>query len=144
MRYLLDASTLLPLLLDYGDEVLSIASKAKLFVTDLTLYEVGNSLWKLVTLLKSLDLRDAEDIMYVLESFVRRGVFRVVSLEELNPQRILQLAVNEMLTFYDASYIVASEAVKATLITEDAELRKKAGKHVSTIGYEEFKRKLIR
>jgi hypothetical protein len=39
---------------------------------------------------------------------------------------------------------VASELVKATLVTEDVELRRKARKYISTVGYEEFKRKLER
>jgi predicted nucleic acid-binding protein len=73
LRYLLDASVLLPLLLDYGDRLLSLVSKVELFITDLTVYEVGNSLWKLVVLLKTLDIRDADDIVYVLEGFTGEG-----------------------------------------------------------------------
>jgi predicted nucleic acid-binding protein len=142
LRYLLDASALLPLLLDYGDRLLSVVSKVELFIIDLTMYEVGNSLWKLVVLLKTLDIRDAEDIVYVLEGFMRRGIIKIINFGELDFHRILQLAVSEKLTFYDASYIVASEVVKATLVTEDVELRRKAGKYIGTIGYEEFKREL--
>jgi predicted nucleic acid-binding protein len=142
LRYLLDASTLLPLLLDYGEKLLAITTRVELFILDLTLYEVGNSLWKLVALLNTLELKDAEDIVYVLKSMLSRGMLKVVEYSKLDPQRILELAVNEKLTFYDASYIAASETIKAVLATEDTELREKARKYISVIGYKEFREKL--
>ena len=49
---------------------------------------------------------------------------------------------NEKITFYDASYIVASKITEATLVTEDKELREKAGKHVNTATYTQFKQKV--
>lgn len=141
---MLDASTLLPLLLDYGEELLSVATRVELYVVDLTLYEVGNSLWKLVTLLNSLELRDAEDIVYILKSLVKKEVVRVVRFDELDLYKVLGLAVGERLTFYDASYIVASEAVGAVLVTEDRELREKARKYINTMGYSEFRERLAK
>ncbi len=141
---MLDASTLLPLLLDYGEELLSVATRVELYVVDLTLYEVGNSLWKLVTLLNSLELRDAEDIVYILKSLVKKEVVRVVRFDELDLYKVLGLAVGERLTFYDVSYIVASEAVGAVLVTEDRELREKARKYINTMGYSEFRERLAK
>lgn len=139
MSYLLDTSTLLPLLIDYGEKLPNVTVNMKLFILDLTLYEVGNSLWKLVALQNTLELGDAEDILYVLESLTERRAIRVVEFRGLDMQRILQLAVSEGLTFYNASYVVASETVKATLVTEDVELREKAKKYVNVIGYRRFK-----
>jgi len=126
--FLLDASVLVPLLLDYGEKMLDIASKVSLYTMDLTIYEVGNSLWKLVFLLKTIDLRDAVEIMGVLMDLVRKGFIRMVYLSELDSSRIIRLAVVEGLTFYDSSYIVAAEKLGVTFVTEDKELGEKAGK----------------
>lgn len=139
----MDASTLLPLLLDYGEELPKIVVKARIFALDLTLYEVGNSLWKLVTLQNALELSDAEDILYALKSLVRKNMIKIIGFDELNTTRVLQIAVSEKLTFYDASYLAASEAVRAALVTEDMELREKAGKYIEVvIGYRELKGRL--
>jgi len=142
LSYLLDASTLLPLLIDYGEKLLSIDVKAKLYMLDLTLYEVGNTLWKLVALQSTLELEDAKDILYALKSLIRRDTIKVMMFEEINMERVLQLAASEKLTFYDASYIAASEAVKATLATEDKDLKEKAGKYIDVIGYSDLRGRL--
>lgn len=141
-RYLLDASVLVPLLLDYGEKLLNIASKATIYTLDLTIYEAGNSLWKLVVYLNTIDLKDAKDIMHVLKDLTKRGIVKTIRFNQLNPCKILELAANEKITFYDASYIVASEKTEATLVTEDKELREKAGKYVNTVTYTQFKQEV--
>jgi len=140
MKLLLDASTLIPLLLDYGERLLDITAKMQLYVIDLTFYEVGNSLWKLVSLAKTISLEDAVEILEVLDVLVKRGLIIAVSFNKLDPHRIIELAAAEKLTFYDTSYIVAAEKLNATLATEDRELREKAGKYVNTVNYEELRR----
>jgi predicted nucleic acid-binding protein len=142
LSYLLDASALLSMLIDYGEELLNIAAKTRMFILDLTLYEVGNGLWKLIALSKTLELSDAEDLLYVLKGLVRKNLIEIIKFDKLNLLRILQIAVNERLTFYDASYLEASEAVGATLVTEDAELRKKGLKYTAVIDYRELKERL--
>ena len=141
-RYLLDASVLVPLLLDYGEKLLNIAAKTTIYTLDLTIYEAGNSLWKLVVYLNTIDLKDAENIMHVLKDLTKKEVVKTIRFNQLNPCKILELAANEKITFYDASYIVASEKTEATLVTEDKELREKAGKHVNTATYTQFKQKV--
>ena len=141
-RYLLDTSVLVPLLLDYGEKLLNIASKTTIYTLDLTIYEAGNSLWKLVTYLNTIDLKDAENIMHVLKDLTKKEVVKTIRFNQLNPCKILELAANEKTTFYDASYIVASKITEATLVTEDKELREKAGKHVNTATYTQFKQKV--
>ena len=54
-----------------------------------------------------------------------------VPFQELDANRILEIAISDKLTFYDASYVVAAELKRMTLVTDDAELREVAGKHVS-------------
>jgi hypothetical protein len=47
-------------------------------------------------------------------------------------------------TFAAGEYVVASETLKAVLVTEDAELRKKVRKCTNTIGYKELRRELAK
>jgi len=62
MKYLLDASALLPLITRAGRQLIVEASRENFVTTDLAIYEACNSLWKLATLLKSISLEDAVDI----------------------------------------------------------------------------------
>ncbi|RLE92494.1 MAG: hypothetical protein DRN04_10190 [Thermoprotei archaeon] len=142
MKFLLDASVLVPLLLDYGEKLLSIAAKVSLHILDLTVYETGNSLWKMSTLLKIISLEDAVEITEVLKDLTRRKLIEPIYFNELNLLRIIELAANENITFYDSSYIVASEKLNAVLVTEDKELVKKAEKYVNVMTYTQLKQYL--
>jgi len=137
-RFLLDASVLTPLLFDYGEKILGITGEISLYLMDLTIYEVGNSLWKLVFLLKVISLKDAIEIIEALEDLVKKHFIKVVYFNELNLPRIIKLAIAEGLTFYDSSYIIAAEKLGSTLVTEDKELREKAKKYVETMSYEQL------
>jgi len=137
-RFLLDASVLIPLLLNYGEKLLGITGEISLYLMDLTIYEVGDSLWKLVFLLKVISLKDAIEIIEVLEDLVKKRFIRAVYFTELNLPKIVKLAIAEGLTFYDSSYIAAAEKLSSTLVTEDKELRKKAKKYVKTMSYEQL------
>ncbi len=54
-----------------------------------------------------------------------------VPFQELDANRILEIAISDKLTFYDASYVVGAELKRMTLVTDDAELREVARKYVS-------------
>jgi len=118
MRLLLDASVIVPLILDYGERIIGLAARAPLHTIDLAVYETGNSLWKLSSLLKTIGLEDANEVLEVLRELVRRRI----------------------ITFYLASYIAAAETLNAVLVTEDKELRKKAENYVSTMTYVQLRR----
>ena len=142
MKFLLDASVLVPLLLDYGEKLLDVSVKVSLYTMDLTVYEVGNSLWRLANLLKAIDLEDAVEIMEVLTELTRKSFLGIIRFSELDISRILKLTVIEGLTFYDSSYIVAAEKLNVTLATEDEELGVKARKYVKTITYRRLRETL--
>ncbi|HID91185.1 TPA: PIN domain-containing protein [Candidatus Bathyarchaeota archaeon] len=144
MRYLLDASALVPLLGELGERLIAKATEERLSTTDLALYEAGNSLWKLSALVKLITLEDAAEAIDVLKGLAARGIIRVVGFEELDLASTLRLACGEGVTFYDASYIAAAENVGATLVTEDRKLREAASRRVNTIAYTDFKRKVAR
>jgi len=143
MKYLFDASTLVPLLVDFGAKIISKATKCSLNITELTVYKVGNAMWKLATLLKHISLNDALEIMSILQQLIRKSMINTISLRNLNIKEVMELACNEKITFYDASYIVAAKSTNAVFVTEDRELMKIAKKHgVKTLTYSNFKKQM--
>jgi predicted nucleic acid-binding protein len=54
-----------------------------------------------------------------------------VLFQELDANRILEIAISDKLTFYEASYVVGAELKRMTLVTDDAVLCEVAGQHVS-------------
>ena len=142
MKYLLDASALLPLITRRGKQLIVEASHENLVTTDLTIYEACNSLWKLAALLKTMPLEDAVDVATTLKNLVMRNMIQTINFTELDFSHTLNKAYKERLTFYDASYIAAAERTEAILVTEDEKLRKAAGKLVKTITYTDLEDRL--
>jgi len=142
LKYLLDASALVPLVTKAGKRLLAWATHENMATTDLAVYEACNSLWKLATQLKTISLEDALDTAATIKDLIDRKIIQVVTFERLDLSRILRIANEEELTFYDSSYVVAAENTEAALVTEDKTLRRKASKYVKTITYTSFKRKL--
>jgi len=142
MRYLLDASALLPLITRRGKLLISEASRANLATTDLAIYEACNSLWKLASLLKFLSLDDALDVARILEDLVTRGIIQPIDFAKLNLSGTLKIAYMESLTFYDTSYIMIAKNAEAVLVTEDEQLQKAAKKFVKAITYSDLESKL--
>jgi predicted nucleic acid-binding protein len=142
VKYLLDASALLPLVTRRGEQLIFEASKENFVTTDLALYEACNSLWKLATLLKSISLEDAVDVATTLKDLATRSVIQAINFTKLDFSQTLKKAHRERLTFYDASYIATAESTEAILVTEDEKLRKAASKFVKTITYTDLESRL--
>ena len=142
MKYLLDASALLPLVTRRGKQLIVEASRENLVTTDLAIYEACNSLWKLATLLKSISLEDAVDVATTLKDLAMRNLIQPTNFAKLDFSHALRRAYKERLTFYDASYITTAESIEAILVTEDEKLRKAASKFVKTITYTDLESRL--
>jgi predicted nucleic acid-binding protein len=142
VKYLLDASALLPLVTRRGKQLIVEASRENLVTTDLAIYEACNSLWKLATLLKSISLEDADDVATTLKDLAMRNVIQSVNFTKLDFSHTLKRAHKEQLAFYDTSYIVAAESTEAILVTEDEKLLKAASNFVETITYTDLESKL--
>jgi predicted nucleic acid-binding protein len=143
VKYLLDASALLPLVTRRGRRLIADVLRIDLITTDLAMYEACNSLWKLATLLKTITLEDAADVGMVLADLTARNVIQTVNFGNLDFSHTLGIAHKERLTFYDASYIAATESKEAILVTEDEKLRKAAGKFVKVLAYTRLENRLI-
>jgi predicted nucleic acid-binding protein len=87
-------------------------------VSSLTEFEIGNTLWKEN---RKKELDDSERIAEIFEeSMVGLSKIWVDSLV-----RVLAIAVERNLTFYDASYAYLAEKENMKLVTEDVDLLKK-------------------
>ena len=144
MKYLLDASALLPLLTKHGKQLIIEASRENLVTTDLAIYEACNSLWKLATLLKTISIKEAIDVATALKDLTTKNIIQPINFTKLDFTNTLSKAYKKQLTFYDASYITAAESTQAILVTEDEKLRKTANKFVKTITYTDLETKLTR
>lgn len=142
MKYLLDASALLPLITRHGRQLIAEASRENLVTTDLAMYEASNSLWKLAALLKSISIEDAVDVATTLKDLATKGVIQPTNLADLSFPDTMDTAYKETLTFYDASYIITAKNAEAILVTEDEKLRRAANKFVKTITYTDLESRL--
>lgn len=83
MKYLLDASALLPLITKRGKQLIKQliiieAFREDLATIDLAIYEACNSLWKLSTLLKSISIEDAVDTANAIKDLAIRDVIKPI------------------------------------------------------------------
>ena len=135
MKYLFDASALLNLVRRLGEKSLKILKEN--YILTLTIYEVGNALWKETKLLKKLTKDEAEEIMKAVTASAK--FMQIINPED--PTEILRTSNNIGTTFYDAAYIVVALRRNSTLVTDDKKLAIKIEKHQATI-LKEYKRKL--
>lgn len=142
MRYLLDASALVPLVVGRGKRLMAEASRTDLVTTDLAIHEACNALWKLARLLDRISIEDALEVAVTIKDLAARGITEAFDFRRLDIPRTLKMAHEERITFYDASYIVAAESMEATLVTEDEKLRRAASRFVRAVTYAELEKGL--
>ncbi len=142
MRYVLDASALVPLIVGRGRRLIAEAPGTDLLTTDLAIYEACNALWKLARLLGQISLEDALDLAVTVKELAVRGIIEAFDFRRLDMARTLKMAHEECMTFYDASYIVAAESMEATLVTEDEKLQRAATRFVRAVTCSELERAL--
>jgi len=133
--YVLDASAIGALLEIMKDKGL-IYLKGSL-ILDLTLYELGNIIWKACRLRRVISeeeaLEGAKALAKVLE-LASRVQFKGGDVEE-----VMRLALSLGLTFYDASLLYLAKSKDYVLVTENEELlRQAAVAGVRAIRVEEY------
>lgn len=144
MKFLLDASALLPLITQSGKRLLAETTRETLITTDLAIYEACNSLWKLATLLKTITPEEAADVAALLSEVIAKNLIQAMGFAGIDLIQTLSLAQKTQTTFYDASYIAAAQKTKAILATEDKQLRKAANKYVKTFNFNQLQKELTK
>ena len=128
MKYLLDASSLM-LLIKKSDVKLTVECLRDSLILDLTFYEVGNAVWKESALLKFLTPEEAKRLGTMAQTVL--ATIDQVTNEGEDFQKILEIAQDEKLSFYDSSYVFFAKQRGLPLVTEDKKLEMKAKKHVA-------------
>ena len=101
---------------------------------NLAFYELGNAVWKQVYLYKTLDRRKAELLLNVLVEVFNK----MEKVGEGSATEVLNLAVKEGLTYYDAAYLQAAINEKLILVTDDERLYDKGKKYISIMTSDEL------
>ncbi len=128
MPSLFDASAITNLIIARGSKAL--AKTRGNFALDLTGYEIGNTIWRLCLLEKKIAPADASELLRSAVDLI--ALLRQIRLDDLDPARILDIAVSKRITFYDASYVAAAEAKRLTVVTDDEGLARVAREYVPT------------
>jgi predicted nucleic acid-binding protein len=144
LKFLLDASALLPLVTKSGKKLIVEVAGAELITTDLAIYEACNGLWKLAILLKTITPEDAVEIAGVLQELTAKNLIQIVSFTTIELAQTLGIAQKAQITFYDASYIAVAQNIKAIMVTEDQKLCKVASKSVETISFLQLQNELAK
>ena len=90
----------------------------KFAILDLTIYEIGNIIWKEY---KRGKIKDPVLVMKMFEE-IMRNMKKLSSNQEM--LEIFDVAVKNNITFYDALYIYVARKHGLKLVTEDANLLK--------------------
>jgi predicted nucleic acid-binding protein len=125
---LFDTSALINIIINKGSGTLR--SLREQFILDLTIYEAGNTIWRLVNLERKITSAQACSL---LDSFLRLAQYmQVLTIHDME-EGVKELAIQKDLTFYDASYLAVAEKNSFVLVTDDERLAKVATKHVKVI-----------
>jgi predicted nucleic acid-binding protein len=123
-KYIIDASSIFKLLssaFPNGQNLLENSS-----ITNLTLFEIGNVLYKRKdSSIKEMPVEKVMALSKVIGNIIREITRLPITATEI--PNILSIAINKRTTFYDASYIYVCSREKLSLISEDIDLRRKAG-----------------
>jgi predicted nucleic acid-binding protein len=127
MKTLLDASAFLMLIRNTSVQGAECCFRESQII-DLTYYEVGNALWKEGSLTKLTPPHQCETLVKIAKVALSR--IETIAFVSEAFDAILEIAIEEKLSFYDSSYLYFAKDRRLKLITEDKELYKKAKRHV--------------
>ena len=123
-KYLFDASALF-LLIQRSDVIAKMDLINSIYVLHLTIYEIGNILWKEAYIFKR--IKDPYKTTRLVQEILRR----VNLLNDPPLYEVLKLSLSRGLTFYDASYVYMAESMNMTLVTEDKQILKSTSNAIS-------------
>jgi predicted nucleic acid-binding protein len=126
MTLLFDSSALLNVIRLYKRDAFDIL-KGNLTLS-LARYEIGNALWKEAILLKRIDIGESLEAL----SLMYRILKMMAVIDPLDSGVVLKLAYELQVTYYDASYIVASAENNARLVIDDVKLARRLQENIDT------------
>ena len=120
MQRLYDTSALLNLILK-GSGSLSVLQEQA--VLDLTIYELGNSIWKISYLQKKISKEEACSLLEVCLTV--RTNMKVMNIQDME-EEVKELSADTGLSFYDSSYLALAKRHNLVLVTDDKKLARAA------------------
>ncbi|MEM4584651.1 MAG: type II toxin-antitoxin system VapC family toxin [Ignisphaera sp.] len=95
---------------------------------DLAIYETANAIWKEYHLLKKIRIETVYKLIELLSK-----IFNILDLHTIRgfEKDVMDIAVREGITIYDASYIYIAMKNNLTLVTDDRKLMNIAKKYVN-------------
>jgi len=141
MKYTVDASVMARWFIpgeEYEEEALKIRNdyaqgKIQLYAPTLITYEVLNSIWKAVTR-KLMKISQAKTYCQTISKIMPT----TIKFESKDLEKVMEIAVKENITIYDAAYIITAIKTKSTLITADKKLLETSRKYIKTIHLKEY------
>ena len=127
MNYLYDSSALLNTIRLHKQDAYEVLKDS--LTLSLAKYEIGNVLWKEALLQKRISIQEAFETILLFNSVLK--IMRIV--DPSDSGMVLKLAYELRVTFYDASYVVASIENNAKLITDDEKLARKIRENADVI-----------
>ncbi|AAY81188.1 type II toxin-antitoxin system VapC family toxin [Sulfolobus acidocaldarius] len=127
-KFLFDASAIYPLI-KFVDKV----DLKNIYILHLTLYEVGNAIWKDAFLHGR--IKNAKEVALLFQQLM--GEFNIIDDPPLD--EVIGIAISKGITYYDASYVYVSAKEKLILVSNDKELISKG----NTISFNEFMEKYL-
>ncbi|MGC9165879.1 MAG: type II toxin-antitoxin system VapC family toxin [Thermoprotei archaeon] len=107
------------------------------YILTLTIYEIGNALWRETKLLKRLTVNNTVEI---LKAVIALTKFMQI-IEPENPIEVLVTSNMMEATFYDTAYVITALQENLILVTDDEKLIAKIEKYQDMI-LEKYKRKI--
>ncbi|MBX8638442.1 MAG: type II toxin-antitoxin system VapC family toxin [Thermoplasmata archaeon] len=104
---------------------------------DLTVYEVGNAVWKLNTIKSKITSAEADNLLRNLLDIVADRI-RLISSSEIDHLSTIRIAREEKLSYYDATYLSIAMTRNLLLVTDDRRLYNSAKKYVKVLTSSHF------
>ncbi len=130
MSFLFDASSIFEAIVEKKVRVLHGN-----YTINLTIYEVGNTIWKRMSLLRDVDDAEAAKLVLLVKRVLK--LLKEVRLDCCE-EEIIKVALKLGVTFYYASYVFTAKNNSLTLVTEDEKLREKTRGYVDTLSLKEI------
>jgi len=123
MKKLFDASAIMVLTKNHPTEAVEHLKNEHLL--DLTIYELGNAIWKINRLLEKPDKNTALESIKQIQSLTALMKTHVVQ-DKHTQLAIMENAFQYNLTYYDSAYLTTAQELKYALVTMDKRLQKAA------------------
>ncbi len=125
--YVVDASVFAPLLILCGGRLVRVMRRVKFVLLDLTIYEVCNVFWKECVKFHRISMDEANSVCKISKALTRYADLHKIT--DLDVELILKIAVENNITFYDASYIALAHKLKVSIASEDYDIISVAPKY---------------